>query len=306
MLFTNIFELKRQDEVASLLHTYSNHRDSYLTSPNYFLVTSRKGLKAFISKGYSIIFSDHPNLLDETIIYPPVNINQALVLKDLLTHYSSYLKRKIRIIRCGQNEINLIKNSLGKSVKLRQVKEYLLDWKYPSIIISVESVINKKGNKFKDLRYNINKVDQSFIEFSFLNTNHIKDALALVNKWSEKKVSQLFDKKNLSALYEHLLNENIVRNDTVGYVLYYKNKLVAFNILDKPIDRSNELTSLAFLADSDHHGIPSFMRYKVCQEVKSLGIEYLNIGGSETYGLYKFKKKLAPCKELNLSSVINT
>lgn len=89
----------------------------------------------------------------------------------------------------------------------------------------------------------------------------------------------------------------------IGVVLYYKKKLVAFNILDKPIVNNVELTSLAFLADVDYSGIPSYMRYAVCKILKPTGIKVITIGGSETHGLYKFKKKLAPILELSLDSV---
>jgi len=302
----SLVSINSNEEIIPHLTQYSNHNDSYLLSPNYFLLTGRKGLLAMVNGRNSIIFSDHPNLSNETIIFPPVNSEQASMLNTLLSCNSFPIKKKIRIIRCGQPESQLINSHVDEKFKLKNVGEYLLDWKYPSVWISVKNVISKKGKKFRDLRYNINRIDTSEIQFYEFNANqHLDDARDLVNKWSRRNVSSLFNEYNLSAPYNYLLNNLLIENNLLGYVLYYKKKFVSFNILDKPKAKDNELASLLFLADIDAQGIPSYMRYKVCKYVKSIGIEYIHIGGSETLGLYSFKKKFVPYKELSLFSVVN-
>lgn len=294
------------EELLPFLKHYINQADSYLCSPFYFLLTGRKGLKAIYNGDSSIIFSEHPNLENETIIFPPSTKRELEALDELLTSYRSILKKNLRIIRCSNNHIDLINHDILSKYKLVKQDEYLLDWKFPSLFISVKDVLGMKGKRYKDLRYNLNRVNTSEIKFQKYNHQlHFENSLQLIKKWSKRNTSRLFDESNLSGPYFYLLEQIKIAKHLSSYVMYYKNRFVAFNILDRPFNKEDELTSLAFLADIDFKGIPSFMRYKVCESVNSQGINSIHIGGSETNGLYKFKKKLSPTMELELYSITN-
>ncbi|MFX0556938.1 hypothetical protein ACOCEA_09070 [Maribacter sp. CXY002] len=299
-------EIRNSDELLPYLFKYDNQKDSYLNSPYYFLLTGRKGLKVVIDDNNSIIFSEHPNLDDETIIFPPSNKEEVSFLNSLLGSSSNLFKSKIRIIRCDKIHQDFIAKGISEKYKLNTVEEKLLDWKYPSVIISVENVVKMKGKSFKDLRYNVNKVDRNEVLFvEYQSDLHYKDSLKLISKWSNRNVSPLFNEFNLAAPYIFLLNQLANAKVLKGYVLYYKKSLVALNILDNVLNNQEELTSLAFLADIDFKGIPSFMRYQVCNFLKNKGVNTIHIGGSETFGLYKFKKKLVPLVQLDLNSITN-
>lgn len=301
-----LLEIRKSEELLPYLMKYDNQKDSYLNSPHYFLLTGRKGLKVVVDDNNSIIFSEHPNLDDETIIFPPSNKKEVSFLNFLLGSKSNLFKRKIRIIRCDKIHQDFIDKGISEKYKLNTVEEKLLDWKYPSVIISVENVVKMKGKNFKDLRYNVKKVDKNEVLFlEYQNDLHYKDSLQLISKWSNRNVSPLFDRSNLAAPYIFLLNQLTKTKVLKGYVLYYEQRLVALNILDIVLNNQRELTSLAFLADIDFKGIPSFMRYQVCDFLNNKGIDTVHIGGSETFGLYKFKKKLAPLIQLELKSITN-
>tara|TARA_R110002050_G_scaffold24064_1_gene64080 strand:+ start:7642 stop:8583 length:942 start_codon:yes stop_codon:yes gene_type:complete len=301
-----VYEINSHSELLPHLKQYSNQVDSYLCSPFYFLLTGRKGLKVLNYDDSSIIFSDHPNLDNETIIFPPSTEKEIRILDFLLSSNRSLLKKNIRIIRCNKEHCKLINQNILSKFNLYIQDEYLLDWKYPSVFISVQNVLKMYGKNYKDLRYNINKVDSSKIVFKKYNHElHFEDSLKLIKKWSKRNASILFDESNLAAPYIYILNQIKNIQNLFGYVLYYKNHFVAFNILDKPYDNEYELTSLVFLADVDFKGIPSLMRYKVCEFVKYFHINTIHIGGSETLGLYRFKKKLVPIKQLELVSITN-
>ncbi|WP_299362166.1 hypothetical protein [Winogradskyella sp.] len=283
-----------------------NQLDSYLCSPFYFLLTGRKGLKVINCNDSAIIFSDHPNLEDETIIFPPSSKKEVRILDFLFSSKRYLLKKNLRIIRCNNMSYGLISQSIMSKFNLQKKNEYLLDWKYPSVTISVRSVLKMSGKNYKDLRYNINKVDSSKVVFEeYKHQLHYEDSLKLINKWCKRNTSVLFNESNLSAPYLYLLNQIKMVEGLFGYVMYYKDNFVAFNILDKPYNNMYEFISLAFLADVDFKGIPSYMRYKVCEFAKSQLINTINIGGAETLGLYRFKKKLVPSRELELFSITN-
>ena len=295
------FRIKRIYSIKSLwpyIKDYKNTSDSYLVSPNYYILTGRKGLYIFKKHDSYILFCNHPNQKDSFLIFPLVKSNQVRTLTSFVKEFSEL--KKIQVIRFQFRDLNIYQNS---PLNIRVVTEEILDWKFPSVEISTELVNNMTGGKFQDLRYNINKIDVKYIKLeTFCYEKHFSSSIELTKKWCDRNISKKFNFENLSSLYFEILNNYKSMNGMIGYVLYYKENLVAFNFLEKTIFSEEEMVSLAFIADIDYKGIPSFMRYMICKSLYP-NIKKITIGGAETYGLYKFKKKLNPINEIELKTL---
>lgn len=293
--------IKRINSIKSLLpylEDYKNTSDSYLVSPNYYLLTGRKGLYIFKKHDSHLLFCNHPNQNDSFLVFPLFKTNQIQTLTSFVEEF--YELKKIQVIRFQSRHMNLYQNS---PIKIRVLTEEILDWKFPSVQISTESVCNLIGGKFKDLRYNISKVEVEDIKLeAFHYEKHFSSSIELTKKWCNRNISKKFNFENLFSLYSEILNNYKFMEGMIGYVLYYKDNLVAFNFLEKTIFSEEEMVSLAFIADVDYKGIPSFMRYMVCKSLYP-NTKTITIGGAETYGLYKFKKKLNPINEIELNTL---
>ena len=304
---TSINCITQHDELLSFIKVYKDMGDTYLLSPNYYFLTGRKGLYVYKNNSSGLIFCLHPNLEATTIVFPLVNREQTSLFIDFLLLQHPLIKRNIRVIRIQNDYMKQLKILNSQSIKYEVVQEDILDWRYPSIQISTENILNLKGKKLRDLRYNINKINYESIHCErYSIQKHLSQSLELTKKWCLKNISQEFDFDNLYSPYEFILKNSQKLKGIHGYVLYYNEKLVAFNFLDEPLFSNDEMVSLIFIADVDFKGIPSYMRYIMCK-ILHPKIKKISIGGSETYGLYKFKKKFAPTNELYLSSLeINT
>lgn len=277
---------------------YRNSTDRYLTSPNYYLLTGRKGLYIFKMDDSYLLFCNHPNECNSLLVFPLVNHNQVQTLFFLVKQFSK--SKKIQVVRFQSKNLLLYHHA---SLTVQEVSEEILDWKYPSIEISTSRVNNLQGREFRDLRYNISKVDIAEARLArFYPDRDMDDSLELVKKWCSRHASEQYSFEDLFGLYQEILVNYDAMNGIAGFVLYYYNKLVAFNFLEKPLFAEGEMVSLAFIADADVKGIPSFMRYAVCKMLGST-INKITVGGSETYGLYRFKKKLNPINEIELKTL---
>lgn len=183
-------KINEKNDLIPHLLKYKGHLDKYLSSPFYYLMTGRNGLYVFENKNTSILFCCHPNQSETILIFPPINKEQCKLIYEVIISNSIDANKKVRIIRCGIEEKDLITSNSMDSITSLFLTEDILDWKFPSVVISIEEVLNLRGKKLKDLRYNINKIDENLIECSMFNTKkHLSDALILAKKWSHKNTS---------------------------------------------------------------------------------------------------------------------
>ena len=62
--------------------------------------------------------------------------------------------------------------------------------------------------------------------------------------------------------------------------------------------------SYARVISPKYRGLAEYLMFNVLEELKKLGFQFLNTGGSETESLYIFKQKLAPIEHRSMNILV--
>jgi hypothetical protein len=130
-----------------------------------------------------------------------------------------------------------------------------------------------------------------------LSEKNTRDALNIVNKFfeyleiKELHISQPSDYNNI------ILHPPLGKNGKTFFsqILYINKKPAGF-FATEPINKD---TIGLFANITLHQEFPYLSEYLViyiCKLLDKLGYKYLNLGGSETSGLFQFKEKFAPVR----------
>lgn len=171
---------------------------------------------------------------------------------------------------------------------------------FPEQIIDVQSVLHTidspgKRNLKNQYEYFLNRLAGRKIAFANLDTTNTKDAYALVGKFfdyldiKELHISQPTDYDNI------ILHPPLGKNGNTHFsqIMYVDGKPAAFFAME-PISKD---TAGLYANITLHEEFPAISEYLVaqcCRILKSAGYRYLNLGGSETSGLFQFKEKFSP------------
>lgn len=273
--------------------------DSYLCSPVYYLMTGRKGGWIYKIENTFIIVIYHPNDNDCMLIFPAFHYDKILV--DL--QEEKKLAKKI-----------LKENALVKYVRLARIPKYLadtcpdfiveedlLDWKYPIHILDVEAVVFLKGKGYAQIRQRINqlKTEQCTVK-DIQNEEDHKLVLNMVNNWIEEFPYDEYSEEDLIQPTKMLLSiMNNKKLKVCGQIIYYKGKPAAYCIWE---ENNNIANAFAMAAERKIPGLAEYNIVMMCKKLLNKGIKRVNIGGSETDGLNRYKKKFFPVKSIQLYS----
>lgn len=170
---------------------------------------------------------------------------------------------------------------------------------FPEQILDIqETITNAEGPGKRDLKDKyqrfINKYGKDVTAQDLSETN-AKNAMEIVKKFfeyleiKELHISQPTD-------YDNIIHHPPLGKNGRAYfsqVLYLKNRPIAF-FAAEPISKD----SVGLFANITlHQEIPYLSEYlimHVCKLLKQAGYKFLNLGGSETGGLFQFKDKFSP------------
>lgn len=82
-----------------------------------------------------------------------------------------------------------------------------------------------------------------------------------------------------------------------GQIIYYNGIPSAYCIWE---ERGTVANAFAMSADREIAGLAEYNIVEACRLLREKGIQKLNIGGSETEGLNRYKKKFNPVESINL------
>lgn len=272
--------------------------DYYLLTPHYYLLYGRHGALMIEHKGQSAIFSLHPNIRNRLTAFPPSSLDEALIIKKVLA--SNEKLGQIQVVRCSEGTIAIF-DSLH--LNYSYIENEVLDWKFPTALISTQLVSESKGRRFRRLRHDVNRIDSSQVSIEPMTAQHRFGLLSLVEKWAKRNVSSSFDFNNLTNPYHYLIDQVLAGSPGIkGFCVFQKGYLCSFNILAQVKEKRNIMSSLAFISDIDVKGISGYTRKEISKILVNQGVEYLFLGGAETKGLYEFKRKQRPIEEVLLQS----
>lgn len=279
--------------------------DSYINSFLYYLVTGRKGAWIYKTDHCFTAVCQHPHLVGTLLVFPEVGAGSYQFTAGLLQHlYKS--GHRIQLARYSEDNVDALRHALSNLDHnlvdtLKHVPEDVMDWKYPAHILDTELVSGLKGNAFEKIRTKINKASRTITVQTLSKVTAIKDMKAALKFWEGNMIISDKDTEDMAEFYHEFFR--IIGNYNGRYegMMFYDGKRpVGFSVWE-PLS-SDTANSFINLADTTITGLSELQTVSVCRYLSEQGIKFMNLGGSETENLDRFKTKFLPCKSLNLHS----
>ncbi len=265
--------------------------DPYALSPAYYLMTGRKGLWLYQEQEYFLLFCWHPNIKGQILVFLPQQRESSSIWDKFLTQ----IPEPPAGILAARIQNDHIKGAYA-------IEEQTLDWVYPVQTLSTQDVILHKGNRFRDLKVNLNRIGKENIDVkSITDTGIFIEALQLINKWSNAHENEEYEIQDLSDPQIFMLKLLRLNPDKLdGFVVYHNGVAAGVSVWEKlPQEIANSFVSVA---RPEVRSLSEYIGYQVCSQLHSEGIRHVCIGGSENIGLDYFKRKFNPIHSLSLRS----
>lgn len=299
LLSSGVISAVNPAETITWLHQCAQKKlssavDSYIYSPIYYFFTGRRGLFVYDYRGTKTFMCWHPNVFNTLLIFPPLSLNQQAHDVEPLTELVKKLPKKENI------EIHLcrINNEFQQKLKKHEnifapYQETVLDWIYPVYLLDTTLVKGLKGKYFQQVRQRLNQLDVTPFHMETLDIKkHYDEIIELTKDWGKHHTDTNYSIEDLIYPTQTLLNLFLLKNSNLtGQLIYHHNKLKSFAIWDSMGNLANEF---AIAADKEIEGLSEYQMYNMCVQLENDGIKKVNIGGSETSGLDRFKKKFSP------------
>jgi hypothetical protein len=298
------------NNVKGLRDTFAGYQslqiDSYLKSLPYFLLTGRKGFYFFRNDETSLSVAIHPHKENTLVVFPEYGGKGDLTL-DVLTEFSR-TGFDVQLARYTEKDYENLQGALARAkqevIQSISIKEEdLLDWRYPTRILDTAAVADLQGKKFEKIRNKFNKVAQ----------NSDYQVIPLVHHEAEKVIrATIFHwlgclayvgrhtGEDVSGFY-HALLENISQHPLLfdGFAIKTDREAVGFTVWDVT---GNTANALAGLTQRNIPGMSEFQTVTACRILDDQGVNFYNLGGSETASLDQYKLKFHPVESIKMFS----
>lgn len=287
------FTVKNLVDVCSSLHNI----DSYSVSPVYYLMTGRKGGMIFEADNKIIITVNHPNLDNYYLVFPSIiggdnaDLTIELEVAQMLMQQSP--EKKVIIAR--------IPNNIARRYQHLIVEENFLDWKYPVHILDVAGVVERRGKNYQQIRQRLNQLDIKKCIAKEIDVEQDSDIiLKMASNWAEDFPYEYYSLEDLISPTKKLLE--LMKEPQLsihGHIIYFDDTPSAYCLWEEQGTIAN---GYAMSADKNIPGLAEYNIVKMCHELHSKKVTKVNIGGSESEGLNRYKKKFSPIHSLCLKS----
>jgi hypothetical protein len=293
----------------------SNEDDSYLVSPTYYNLTGRSGGWLCSDKNSAAVVIRHPQMPNSFIIFPEMGqtTDCELTVKILQSFTSSSLSNTT-LGRYTDEKADALQSKLAKlktGKVLEKADEDIMDWKYPIQIIDTQLVSELGGSNFAQLRQQYRRAGTD-ISIASLDKDGLSDVQSVLRAWKDNK--QIKKSEHIPMLmagegwdipdfdldgmgyYRKLLQMVEANPKLIEGLRFMKNgQLIGFTAWETLKNKTSNL--FANLTDQTA-GLSDFQMVNTCRHLQKAGIKSLNLGGSETASLDKYKKKFCPTKSI--------
>lgn len=282
------------------------NRDTYLSSPNYFIFTGRRGLWLYQHDDVFLVVCWHPNVRGQILIFSPFSNMSYNKLSDVLavmpvppngTHLA-------RVENVFQYDAQAMRHG-NRFVTMEPYEERVLDWRYPAYILSTEDVSSLKGKRFMRVRNRVNHFRQGDVKILPLDMRHHSVSVGkLLHKWANAHATSPEEYIALYDPHENLLFRSIEDDKGLsGLLVLIDEEIQAVSLWDVSCGLPNFANLFVNISNPVINGLSEFTMVKTCQHLARTNISYLNVGGSETEGLDVYKRKFRPVRCLDMSTI---
>ncbi|MDX2027927.1 MAG: phosphatidylglycerol lysyltransferase domain-containing protein [Alphaproteobacteria bacterium] len=294
---------------AFLQSCLQSNADSYLTSPLYFLYTGRNGLWAYSAFGKSILFCWHPNREGHVLVFPASDAASLKALASLLRMLPTP-PLGLRLARVPTDaSLDKITNGLkavtGRSLTHRILSEDVMDWRYPARILATENLVTLLGRKLGDVRNGLARARRYQAVRAPLQADLHKNGLSrLIHQWAARtSVSResYFDRYDFhESLFSMLRGQSAMAE---GMVFLIDGQIEAVSLWDVSKGAKPTANLHANISNPQFPRLAELALVETASALHASGVEFLNLGGSETESLDFFKNKFCPALSLELCSI---
>lgn len=169
-------------------------------------------------------------------------------------------------------------------------------------VYKTNDLASPKGKNYADFRSKINKFNRLYPEHKFVyydikpDKNVYKEIKALYEIWHDFDTESAKDSSNEDlALQKYIDSKDNHLKKANNYYLYYKNKLVAYAMVE--IVKNSYAVGHFLKVNLNLSGASEYFIHKICESLEKDGVEYLNAQEDMgVLGLRDFKQRLGPAK----------
>jgi hypothetical protein len=282
-----------------------NHQDSFQTSALYYAYTGRRGIWLYHHPLGLVPLCWHPNLAGQILIFPLGGSLPPLLLAALLAELPDP-PAGLRLARMSDSSASpaqfmLIDDGVAR---LEKITEDFLDWRTPVRVLATAKVAAAQGGDFMVIRNRLKqaqKLRPTLLPLAKVNSQDIND---LILGWALKQVRCTTEIDAYIKPYQEifrLAQHQVFQLDGVG--VFFDGVLQALIAWDISNHRAPTANIFVNIANTACKGLSKLVIHTAAQILQARGIEFMNLGGSETESLDRFKAKFNPAYSLSLHSV---
>ena len=278
--------------------------DSFQSSPNYYYFTGRRGLWLYEDYGSFLCVCAHPNLDNELLVFMPLT-ECPLLFDSFLKNLPEPLGR-LTIARVSEtkNIDELSSIFASNNIKMQKIREPVLDWAYPVHILSTSRLSVLAGKNFMYLRNRLRQIAKHEVDVvPFDAVHHSRVIEGLLHRWVSKNAGSPYEYRNLYDPYETLFSWALNQQAGMsGAMIFIGSRLEAVGLWDISNIKRRTANLFVNLCNTEIKGLSEFLIIRAAETLLGEGIQFLNMGGSETAGLDHYKRKFIPDTSLPLAS----
>ena len=214
----------------------------------------------------------------------------------------------IALVKYCQNvRINKLKevpivDEILEEIKKIDIAKVLGNSDSDEYVYKINDLASPKGKNYADFRSKINRFNRLYPEHKFEysdkkpNKNTYKKIKALYEIWHDFDTESAKDSSNEDlALQKYIESKNSYLNSANNYYLYYRNKLVAYAMVE--IVNNSYAVGHFLKVNLNLSGASEYFIHKICETLIKDEVEYLNAQEDMgVLGLRDFKQRLRPTK----------
>lgn len=268
--------------------------DPYSESAIYYALTGRRGLWIYARNEASFLFCFHPNVKDTVLIFPPFGGRTP----DLKAEFLDRVGGKIAFRLARVPSDHAVEGSF------REVKEDVLDWAYPVQIIFCKDTVERKGGNYQVVRQVMNKFSHQDVQSRAVDFERDGALLLdLAREWEDHRQSYFRGYETQSGYFNRLVKLGRMDDSGLRGLLLYKDGMPrGFSVWEEGAQKTANLFASLVTVDTCSN-LCTWLIVRTCEQAMKNGSLELCLGGSETEGMDRFKRKFAPCRSVPLRTI---
>jgi len=215
---------------------------------------------------------------------------------------------RVRLAKFTEEDFQLLEDGIatvgyGGFMKVERVVEEVMDWQYPSQILNTGVVSSLAGSCFGPLRHKIKRYETVLTITSIHDKSSLRAWPQVVRIWGEQMHERGKSDRVAFSYYDALLQ--LVGDESMeldGLLFWLGDSPVGLSVWH--IGPDGVANQLALLCDTNRIYLSQAKVVWTSRYLHARQIDFLNLGGSETESLDRFKRQFMPTSSIQSQSAL--